>query len=127
MKSIHLPITIQKIADYFVRYSELKGSDYRDWDTVEFNLITECERLTTIRINAGWKVTDRSKTGITTKLMDYIREEWVSGKFAQISPIRRQIAECGQNCLLSARGPLRIEHAVDYFPVNRRMDWYHAT
>lgn len=113
MKSIHLPITVQKIADYFVRYSKLKGSGYLDWDILESNLVTECDRLTTIRINAGWKITDRSKTGVTAELMEYLREEWVSGKFRsnqpQIQPNRRMWANLPRFRRWSSSDKVRLQ------------------
>ncbi|KAM3507570.1 hypothetical protein MY10362_001712 [Beauveria mimosiformis] len=104
MKHIHLPITVAKISAYYRQYAKLVDEGFPDHQDRQVNsfamklqndLLEECDRLTTIRINAGWKVRSRSGKSLPDDLLNYVREEWISGKFRpgqpKTQPIRRLV------------------------------------
>ncbi|KAM3446348.1 hypothetical protein MY3296_009753 [Beauveria thailandica] len=104
MKHIHLPITMAKISAYYRQYAKLVDEGFPDHQDPQVNsfvmklqidLLEECDRLTTIRINAGWKVQSRSGKSLPDDSLNYVREEWISGKFRpgqpKTQPIRRLV------------------------------------
>ncbi|KAM3516707.1 hypothetical protein NHJ13051_009656 [Beauveria bassiana] len=120
MKHIHLPITVAKISAYYRQYAKLVEEGLPDHQNLQVksfamklqnDLLEECDRLTTIRINAGWKVRTRSGNSLSDDSLNYIREEWISGKFRpgqpKTQPIRGLIWRNS-----SARWSLKAVHRI---------------
>ncbi len=98
-KHIQLPITLARISQYCRQMESLNQNDVSHQASVlqqvrvcQEELVEDCRRLTLIRIRAGWTVNERTSRTLTVGLLDYLREEWISGKLhpgSVATPIRR--------------------------------------
>ncbi|KAH7129774.1 hypothetical protein B0J13DRAFT_610892 [Dactylonectria estremocensis] len=92
-KHIQLPIAVQKIAQYFRRFTQLKGAlrlgeepAVQEIEALQGQLVTDCTRFSQIRMKAGWTRAKRSGKSMSQEQFEYHKEEWISGKLHPGSP-----------------------------------------
>ncbi|KAI9151401.1 Tyrosinase ustQ [Paramyrothecium foliicola] len=92
-KHTMLPIAVRKIAE-FIRAQRVhdKALDARDEsaiktvETLAQKLLLYCRCFISIRIKVGYSQSSRASKVLSTTQFEYIKEEWVSGRFHPGSP-----------------------------------------
>lgn len=93
LKHIHLPIFLSKVSVYYHQYLALDPftmagqlEETRELEQIRQKLVADCNELATIRRKVPYKRKTRMELQVSPEQIEYLKEEWVSGKLRPNSP-----------------------------------------